>query len=120
VLLTSLFFAVIGGYLLVSSLVFFKFGIPVEVKVQKQSLNLSKNSTFSPIFEIISGEHAGVVKKSKIGTSFGTHQKGTVLRAQYLRSLGLIESQMSLKITGFAGGLVLLGVIGFNIFTRVF
>lgn len=106
-------------YLLGSTLVYFRFGIPVEVKVKNQSLEISATSTFSPVFEIVSGEHAGVVKKSKIGTSFGTHRKGTVLTAQYLKSFGLIESQQSLKITGAIGGLILLGVIGVNIYAGI-
>lgn len=102
--------------MIVSTLVYFKFGIPVEVKVVKQTVEFSPIFVFSPIFEITSGEHSGVTYKSKIGTSFGTHQKGTVLQAQYLKRFGLIESQGSLKFCGVIGALILLAVTVLNIY----
>ena len=96
--------------------VFFIFGIPVNIRVVDQKRDRTDWSIKMPEYEIISGPSQGVRKKSTIGSSFGTHKTGTELQGLYLKGLGFIESATSLKLTGLLGLTIIGSVLVYNYF----
>ena len=92
-----------------------KHGVPVQIKVIKQKIDWSPNTTASPVFEIISGDYKGETAKSMFGTTFGFHTTGSVHEGMYHPSTGMIESKTTFGVLRFFSVIITTGTIGYFI-----
>lgn len=94
-------------------------GVAVKIKVIKKKIDWGRQTTISPVFEVLEGEYKGQIAKSEVGTSLGVHSSGAVLNGIYCPETGAIESQTTLVISKLFSWAVILGTGGFIIWRHI-
>lgn len=98
-----------GAYLAWRTHDFRKKGVAVDIVVVKQSVDWGQNTTINPVFEVVSGEHAGKQAKSGFATSFGFHGNKNILSGLFHPKSEKIESLTILSISSFIAWALILG-----------